>query len=172
MEWVALGSLATAAGSAATAVAVWFTRRQLRLSQQQARSGFEDQLEREYRQIIAQLPVGALLGQPLHRPVAEEVLGVFYRYIDLTNQQVFLRSQDRISDATWASWREGIAHQLRRPAFEAAWAQIRDAVPKDFRELQWLEETGFSGDPRGWLEPSASHAGDPSPGPRARPEAA
>jgi hypothetical protein len=119
MDWAAFGSLATAAGSAATAVAVWFTRRQLRLSQQQARSGFEDQLEREYRQLIAQLPVGALLGERLPAPVPVEVLAVFYRYIDLTNDQIFLRSQNRISDATWTNWRAGVTHQLRRPAFQA-----------------------------------------------------
>jgi hypothetical protein len=61
----ALGSPATAADSVATAVAVLFTREQLKLSRDQATSSFEDQLEREYRQIIAQLPIGALLGEQL-----------------------------------------------------------------------------------------------------------
>jgi hypothetical protein len=159
MDWAAFGSLATGAGPAATAAAVWSTRRQLRLSQQQARSGFEDELEREYRQIIAQLPVGALLGERLPAPVLPEVLAVFYRYIDLTNRQVFLRGQDRITDATWTSWRAGIAHQLRRPAFQSAWAQLKDTVPEDFHELQRLEATGFIDDPRGWPEQSTVNGG-------------
>jgi hypothetical protein len=51
---------------------------------------------------------------------------VFYRYIDLTNQQVFLRRQGRITSETWHNWCEGIAHHFGRPAFRDAWEQIRD----------------------------------------------
>jgi hypothetical protein len=172
MDWAAFGSLATAAGSVATAVAVMFTRGQLKLSRDQATSGFEDQLEREYRQIIAQLPVDALLGEQLPAPVPGAVLAVFYRYIDLTNQQVFLRGQDRVSDATWASWREGIAHQLCRPAFKAAWSQLKDAVPEDFSELRRLEQSGFTDDPRDWPKQPTLEAGDPPTSPQPMSEAA
>jgi hypothetical protein len=38
---------------------------------------------------------------------------VFYRYIDLTNQQVFRRRQGRITSETWHNWCEGIAHPSR-----------------------------------------------------------
>jgi len=76
----------------------------------------------------------------------------FYRYIDLTNQEVFLRSQRRIRPETWASWREGIAHHLRRPAFKAAWDQIKAEAVDDFPELRRLEQGGFTNDPAGWSE--------------------
>jgi hypothetical protein len=99
--WVALGSAATALGSAATAVALLYTKRQPKAGHDQARTAFEDNLEREYRQIAADIPVRALLGEELASPLSDEVLRVFYRYIDLTNQQVFLRRQERITSETW-----------------------------------------------------------------------
>jgi hypothetical protein len=68
IDWTVVGSIATAIGSLATAAAVLVAGRQLQLSRQQATSSFEDQLEREYRDIVAQLPVTALLGQPLEGP--------------------------------------------------------------------------------------------------------
>jgi hypothetical protein len=107
-------------------------------------------LEREYRQIVAEIPVGALLGAEPELPMPTELLGVFYRYVDLTNQQVFLRSQQRVSAATWANWRDGIAHQLRRPALAAAWTQSKHDAPEDFVELRQLEHSGFADDPADW----------------------
>jgi hypothetical protein len=68
---------------------------------------------------VAEIPVDALLGAKPQQPMPPELLSVFYSYIDRTNQQVFLRSQQRISAATWANWRDGIAHQLSRPVFAA-----------------------------------------------------
>jgi hypothetical protein len=155
VDWAAVGSVATAVGAVGTAVAAVFIRMQLRDGQQQAQSAFEDQLEREYRELIAELPVGALLGADPETPLPPETLGVFYRYIDLTNQQVFLRCQNRIRLETWTNWCEGIAHQLRRPAFEAAWLQIKDQATEDFSELRRLERSGFTDDPFQWASDAA-----------------
>ena len=167
IDWTVVGSIATAIGSLATAAAVLVAGRQLQLSRQQATSSFEDQLEREYRDIVAQLPVTALLGQPLEGPLSEQTLTAFYRFVDLTNQQIFLRQHHRISTATWMSWQEAIAHNLMRPAFAAAWAHSKDAAPKDFDELRRLERNGFDDDPSDWPEGPADHARQPparSPG--------
>lgn len=153
MEWVALGSAATALGSAATAAAVVYTKRQLKAGHDQARTAFEDNLEREYRQIAADIPVRALLGAKLASPLSDEVLRVFYRYIDLTNQQVFLRRQGRITSETWHNWCEGIAHHFGRPAFRDAWEQIRDKATEDFEdfsELHRLQQSDFKDDPADW----------------------
>lgn len=65
MDWVALESAATALGSAA---AVVYAKRQLKAGHDQARTAFEDNLEREYRQIAADIPVWALLGAELASP--------------------------------------------------------------------------------------------------------
>ena len=145
IDWTAVGSIATAA---AVGVAGW----QLWLGRRQAKSAFEDQLEREYRDIAAELPVDALLGKELAPPLSEPTLTAFYRYIDLTNQQIFLRQHKRISKATWRNWCEGIAHNLRRPAFAAAGTQIKQAAPEDFHEGRRLEHGEFAvkDDPRKW----------------------
>ena len=83
-------------------------------------------------------------------------MGTFYRYVDLTNQQIFLRTRKRISKATWESWCDGISHTLQRPAFKDAWQRIGAAAPGDFAELRELERKGFTGDPAEWSEkPSA-----------------
>jgi hypothetical protein len=150
MDWVALGSAATALGSVATAAAVVYTKRQLKAGHDQARTAFEDNLEREYRQIVADIPVQALLGAKLASPLSDEELRVFYRYIDLTNQQVFLRRQRRITSETWRNWCEGIAHHFGRPAFRDAWEQIRDKATEDFSELHRLQQSDFKDDPADW----------------------
>jgi hypothetical protein len=121
---------------------------------------------------VAEIPVGALLGAEAELPMRAELLGVFYRYIDLTNQQVFLRSQQRISAATWINWRDGIAHQLRRPAFAAAWTQIKRDAPEDFLELRQLEDSGFTDDPADWSTPPTSNSQRRDAGAPARSRAA
>lgn len=163
IDWTAVGSIATAVGSVTTAIAVLFAGQELKHTKQQAQSGFEDQLEREYRDIVAQLPVAALLGEALPGPLPDPALTAFYRYIDLTNQQIFLRQHSRIGQATWMSWREGIAHNLRRPAFAAAWAHIKEAAPEDFDELRRLEKSGFAAedDPVDWPDAPAIDASGP-----------
>lgn len=71
-------------------------------------------------------------------------------YIDLSNEQVFLRMNGRIRRATWNDWREGIKSNLRRPAFAKAWSAVKDKT-NSFSELRRLESTCFRKDPRGWL---------------------
>jgi hypothetical protein len=149
-DWVAFGFVATAVGSGATAVTVLMTRQQLKTGQWQAQTAFEDELEREYREILRDLPVEALLDASMESAVSEATLRAFYRYIDLTNQQVFLRSQGRISERTWKNWCDGIESNLRRPAFEAAWKQISETAAEDFQELRRLERSNFSDDPIDW----------------------
>src|SRR6266702_4183424 len=76
MDWVAFGSVATAMGSVATAVALVFTRQQLRAGQDRSQTAFEDNLEREYRQITADIPVQAPLGAPLEAPLRRRRSGL------------------------------------------------------------------------------------------------
>ena len=51
--------------TAATALGVFLGWWQLRAAKRQAVVAFEDTLAREYRDIVHQLPVGALLGEKL-----------------------------------------------------------------------------------------------------------
>lgn len=114
--------------------AIW----QLQLLKQQSRTAFEDNLVGEYRRIVADLPLAALLGEVLTKDQAEKALPVFYRYFDLCNQQAFLHQDGRVATATWDQWKDGIQSNMRRPAFAAAWAEIAARANGDFAELRAL----------------------------------
>jgi hypothetical protein len=136
--------------STATAVGVLLACRQLALTRSQAVSAFEDALAREYRQIVHSLPIEALLSEELADAWLEDHLKDFYRYIDLTNEQIFLRAEGRISLSTWNNWADGIRANMARPAFRSAWQAIASGSPSSFASLRRLEESGFKADPRSW----------------------
>lgn len=141
----------------ATTTGLFIAYRQFRLATRQSQTTFEDALAREYRQVAHRLPVRALLGDEL--PESREALALdeFYWYFDLTNEQVFLRRTGRVTDATWSSWREGIATNLRKPAFARAWEEVKRRAPGSFRELRRLESSGFAEDPRRWADIERAH---------------
>jgi hypothetical protein len=136
--------------SIATAVGVLFAWRQIRLTTNQAASSFEDELTAQYREIASRLPVAALLGETLNDSIQQNALSDFYRYIDLTNEQIFLRQQGRVRESTWANWAQGIRSHLGRPAFASAWSDIKARAPDSFTELRRLEKERFSSDPATW----------------------
>lgn len=148
--------------SIATTLGVFLAWWQLRLSQRQAMTDFEDSLAEQYRDIVHELPVSALLGEEIGETEYKAALDDFYRYIDLSNTQVFLRATRRISDSTWTIWAEGIEQHLRRPAFARAWAEIKERAQDSFHELRRLEGSGFRSDPRAWGRlPTPGAAGVP-----------
>ena len=141
----------TAVGSIATALAVFVAACQVYRGTLQARTNFEDEFSREYRELARCIPLKAHLGEILSPEESEQVLQRFYQYIDLTNEQIFLRMNGRISRATWLNWQEGIKSNLERPAFAQAWALIKNGATGSFTELRKLEVSGFSDDPRKWV---------------------
>jgi hypothetical protein len=152
MNWEALEAIS----SAVTALGVFIAAYQIGSNRMQNKTRFEDELAREYRDLGRAISLKALLGEEL---TDEEFLGAkigLWHYIDLSNEQVFLRQQKRISKKTWNYWREGIQCNLSRPAFRKAWEQIKATLPHDFTELQRLERTAFKDDPAKWGTPSNS----------------
>jgi hypothetical protein len=140
-----LGSLATAL---ALAVAIW----QLTLSRKQATTDFEDELDREYRAIVSEIPVMTFLGSDLSDEQFDLCLSALYRYVDLSNKQVFLRKIHRVSKHTWLFWRDGIQSNLSRKPFNRAWIYIKERSDASFSELRRLEATKFLEDPAAWRE--------------------
>ena len=130
-EWI------SAIANAVVAFGLLFTICQLRLAKKLARTQFEDTLAREYREIIAKLPSRAMLGEELSNAENVDYLDEFYQYIDLCNEQVFLRTRNRITFSTWVYWRDGITANLARPAFKTAWERIKQD-PNSFEELKQL----------------------------------
>ena len=145
-----LFDLITAAGAAATGYAAWVAAGQLRESREQARTLFEDSLAREYRDLIQAIPTRALLGERLVGKPFERAFDELYRYVDLSNEQAFLRQKKRVSKATWQNWSTGMASNFALPTFEDAWCKISDRAPGSFAELRRLHAEGFDTDPATW----------------------
>jgi hypothetical protein len=123
--------------SIVTSIGVVFAGWQLWLTQRQATTQFEDNLNAQYREIIKEIPIQALLGDPLNAKQQEEALEHFYHYFDLSNEQAFLRRKRRIRRETRNDWAEGITQNLSKPAFASAWRKItsRSQSFSDVRQL-------------------------------------
>lgn len=145
MDWNALSAIANAITAAGVFAALW----QLRITKVIAQLQFEDALAKEYRDLAARIPTKVFFGSSLSDSEHKETRDEFYRYVDLTNAQVSLRIQGRISQPVWQSWCEGIEYNLRLPAFAKAWSEIQDRT-LSFQELRALERSGFSPHPRNW----------------------
>jgi hypothetical protein len=139
MDWKDLAQWVQACG---IFLAFW----QLWLMKRRAVVQFEDNVNREYRRLAARLPAEAMLGGELPEGEYQKARDQFIHYIDLCNEQVFLRQCRRISRATWKMWCDGIRANLRRPAFARAWCEIRDRSG-NFEELRLLVKMGFRVDP-------------------------
>jgi hypothetical protein len=90
-----IAAMATAAGVVLVAIQLWSSRRQ-------TRTALEDELTKEYRQVALALPPEAFFDPPRGKPASEfrDNRREYLWYIDLSNQQVFLRSQRRVSRGT------------------------------------------------------------------------
>ena len=122
----AIASIATALSAIATFVTVVIARKQLqaaieqkevsieqtKITIQQSRTQFEDSLAKEYRDLIQKIPVKALLGQNLTEKEYKEAKPYRFHYINLTNDQIFLRSKGRVSPEVWNDWQRGIDYNL------------------------------------------------------------
>lgn len=127
----AVASFATALGALAAA---W----QLYLVHSQSITNFEDLFAKEYRELAAELPTKALLGEPLTDKEHTKHFDEMYHYFDLCNEQAFQHNAGRVSKKTWIFWRDGIASNMQRPAFERAWREIASRANGDFSELRAL----------------------------------
>ena len=132
------------------AVGVILVLLQIRLTKQQATTAFEDSMAKEYRELAAKIPTGALLGEDLTEEDYKKTFDEFYHYVDLSNEEIFLRQRNRVSEETWIYWLDGIESNLSRPAFKRAWEEIKTRNSDSFNELRRLEADGFKGDPHNW----------------------
>jgi len=136
--------------SIGTALGVLFARVQLLLQKRQATTHFEDELVKQYRDIVKELPIQAHFHEAVADDAYEASLRDVLSYIDLTNEQIFLRMKGRIRGDTWRDWCDGIRDALQRPLFAPAWEEIKRRAPESFQELRALERTAFGVDPRRW----------------------
>lgn len=140
--------------SIATPFSVLILAYQLRQRKKQFTTEFEDHLTDRYRDIIYQTPTEALLRNT--DADTDEYAGElkdYYRYIDLTNEEIFLRQEGRVSKSTWENWKAGIETHLDRPDFENAWEELQARAPNSFNELRNFEGDCLPDNPRYWEYP-------------------
>jgi hypothetical protein len=142
-EWV------TAIATTIVAFGVFFAFQQLCTSKKIAQAQFEDRLAKEYRDLASGIPVKAMLGENLSETEYQKSFDDLFRYIDLTNEQVSLRQRRRITKEVWQYWLDGIKANLRLPAFDRAWTDIK-VKSNSFEELRRLEKEDFEIDPAKW----------------------
>lgn len=128
--------------------AIWLIKAQLASTENIAQLQFEDSLAKEYRDLVSRIPTKALLGSGLSPVEYAAAFDELFRYIDLSNEQVGLRASDRIGAKVWKSWSDGIRDNLKLPAFEKAWLEIK-SKSTSFQELRELEKD-FSRDSTTW----------------------
>lgn len=134
----------------ATAVSVILVFLQLKQANKQAATEFEDSLVQQYREIIKNIPVEAMLRKGIPPEKYLDSLSDIYHYIDLCNEQTFLRMENKVQAHTWENWRSGIQSHLSKPAFKEAWDYIKQHSDGSFSELRKLEDSGFNADPIEW----------------------
>jgi hypothetical protein len=128
-----VAAVIAAIGSIGTAVAVIVGFHQLKQAERQAMVRFEDDLSREYRSILKDIPVEALYVDG-DVELNEETLRAFYRYFDLSNEQLFQGNEGRVRAATFEQWRDGIKGNLELPVFRQAWRATAARIPSNFLE--------------------------------------
>ncbi|WP_135665184.1 hypothetical protein [Halorhabdus rudnickae] len=138
--------------SIATPASVFVLAYQLRQRHRQFRTEFEDKLTSDYRDIVYEIPVDSLL-QNSHSDGYEGELKDYYRYIDLTNDQIHMRQNGRVSKSTWENWRAGIETIFGREDFEAAWKEIKERAPDSYNEIRDFEDSEKPDDPYYWEHP-------------------
>ncbi len=149
---LAFFSLADAAAGA-TAFGVILAGFALLLQRGQMRTQFEDAVVEQYRQLIKpDLVIDVLLKVVLEKLPSDERerMHHIYLYLDLCNEQVFLRAIGRVSRSTWKiQWSDGIRENVQKnEIISKAWETIQDKTDH-FRELRAFQRRGWD-DPRTW----------------------
>ena len=143
IDWNSLVSITTAIGVLVAAF-------QLRTSSKIAQSEFEDAIDQQYRDLARGIPVDALIGKCVAEDKKELTRELIYNYLDLCNEQIFLRRKKRIRKDTWVDWCTGMESNLSKKEFAKVWLEIKTESPKTFTFLERLEKDKFIGDPLKW----------------------
>ena len=139
MNWDTIASIATAVGVLFAACQIWQSRKI-------ALTSFEDGLDEQYRALAMNIPVDALIGRSVNDENGQ-LREIIYNYLDLCNEQIYLRAKKRISKNRWEDWNAGIKDNLSKPAFKKVWDEIKNNAPDTFTALEKLENNLFEIDP-------------------------
>ncbi|MFT7560501.1 MAG: hypothetical protein ACI93R_002421 [Flavobacteriales bacterium] len=96
------------------------------------------------------MPVDALIGKTVSQAQESETRELIFNYLDLCNEQIFLRKKNKIAKDTWRDWSSGMESHLQKVAFKLIWDEIKDKSPGRFSFLEQLENEDFKIDPKRW----------------------
>lgn len=154
-------SLIGAMGSIATAFGLIYVAQDVHHSKKTTQAEFEDQFDQQYRALMMPIPVDVLIGKETAKMDKERVRELVYVYLDLTNEQIYMRSIGRVSKATWESWCSGILAHMARPGFREVFEEVRESSNFTYLEQLLAAENykPFKGanDPRNWSKRNAGN---------------
>ena len=116
----------------------------------QQKTNFEDSLTKEYREIIHRIPYKAMIGDEIDDEESYKTFNEIYNYMDLCNEQIFLRKTGRVRAKTWRYWQEGMLTNFSQKVFDRASQEIFSKLRHNFTELKRVQDSGYKTDPRKW----------------------
>lgn len=123
---------------------------QFRKNNKQQVTNFEDSLTKEYREIVRRIPYKALVGDKLSSQERVYAYNEVYNYMDLCNEQVFLRKSGRVGKATWGNWQEGMSTNFDLEVFKEASEEVFKKLDDNFEDLKRVKKALYRTDPRCW----------------------
>lgn len=149
-------------------VGLGLTFYQLKQYEKGQKTALENDLNQEYRKIWREVDSQLLMdpeyGREGGNPLSENERDAIYSYVDLTNQQIFLRKRGRITNSRWKDWEAGMETMIKHPPIGETWEDIKKETNsehgRDFDELRELESPkDFDTDPYYWNVGSIRKAG-------------
>jgi len=136
--------------SVATAIGVFIAAWQLWEARKITASAFEDSFDEKYRQLAYSIPVDALLSKKVNKDKKKMAREWVYNYLDLCNEEVYLRMKNRISSDRWIEWSKWIQQHLKRPFFKEVLQEVEEDSLETFTYLERLISEDFKTDPATW----------------------
>ncbi len=143
IDWNMVTSIATAVGVFLAAWQLWESRK---LTQ----SSFEDSFDEKYRHLAYSIPVDALLSKKVKNENKQVAREWIYNYLDLCNEQIYLRMKGRITYDRWIEWSKGIQQNLKRPFFKEVLKEVEKDSLETFTYLERLLQENYKNDPAKW----------------------
>jgi len=143
IDWDMITSVATAIGVFVAAWQLWEARK---VSQ----SSFEDHLDEQYRQLAYAIPVDVFLSKKIDKKTRNTAREWVYNYLDLCNEQIYLRMKNKISHDRRREWESGIRQNIRRPFFAEVLQEVEDDSLETFTYLERLIQEDYNTDPKNW----------------------
>lgn len=136
-KWATAGDLAAWGTVGVTFVAATVAAYQLWLTRRIAQMQFEDALNKEFRDLNL---FAYLIWENID---AAELNKLIYRYFDLTNEQINLHLNQRISRETWENWAAGIKYVMGQEKVKSTWEGLKARNLGIFEELIAFERLLF-----------------------------